>query len=75
MPSGLAEQSPIYKHKVSDTLAAASGDSLKFPARAAQPRRKSTSRIVFPCAEISSYSMWMIRSSAMWLCMNRSSPR
>ncbi len=32
MPSGLAEQSPIYKHKVSDTLAAASGDSLKFAA-------------------------------------------
>jgi len=32
MPSGLAEQSPIYKHKVSDTLAAASDDSLKFAA-------------------------------------------
>jgi len=28
----LAEQSPIYKHKVSDTLAAASDDSLKFAA-------------------------------------------
>jgi hypothetical protein len=32
MPSGLAEQSPIYKHKVSGTLAAASDDSLKFAA-------------------------------------------
>jgi len=31
MPSGLAEQSPIYKHKVSDTLCP-SGDSLKFAA-------------------------------------------
>jgi len=28
----LAEQSPIYKHKFSDTLAAASDDSLKFAA-------------------------------------------
>ena len=36
MPSGLAEQSPIYKHKVSDTLAAASGDSLKLAAIEAQ---------------------------------------
>src|SRR5712692_6890746 len=32
MPSGLAEQSPIYKHKVSDRLAAASDGSLKFAA-------------------------------------------
>ena len=38
MPSGLAEQSPIYKHKVSNPLCP-SGDSLKFAAIAAQTRR------------------------------------
>jgi hypothetical protein len=47
MPSGLAEQSPIYKLKVSDTLCS-SGDALKFTALAAKPRRKQIYLIVFP---------------------------
>jgi hypothetical protein len=50
MSSGLAEQSPIYKHKVSDTLCP-DRDSPKFAAIVAQPAPGGTqASCLFPFA-------------------------